>query len=130
MAVFAGILNTHPPDSYDPTHELTQAAFDSLLWKDLISTAHGHSWFPESRGPGVVYAAVDTRGHYLRVAIRFVPNQLQIQMEESRNLLEGDGKIHKKVPAWIANLEEHIRRELGRMSLLGHPSPPSASSHE
>ncbi|HKC51499.1 MAG TPA: hypothetical protein VKF60_11950 [Myxococcota bacterium] len=126
VAVIAGILNTHPPRSYDPTHELSQADFDAMLVRDFLATAHGHSWFPEARQGDIRYATVDTRGHYLRVAIHMNTQQLRIEIVESRNLMQSDGVIHKTVISWIANLEGNIRRELGRMASYGsaQSAPP------
>lgn len=123
VAVIAGILNTHPPVSYDPTRELPQREFDAMLARDFLATAHGRSWFPDARQGDVRYATVDTRGHYLRVAIHMNTRQLRIEIVESRNLLQSNGVIHKKAVAWVENLEAHIRRELGRLASYGSTQP-------
>jgi hypothetical protein len=128
VAVVAGILNSHPPLSYDPNHELPATQFDDMLRRDLIEGSHGHSWSPGAREGDVRYATVDTRGHYLRVAIHMSSKQLRIEIVESRNLLQEDGVIHKKVVDWLGNLEAHIRKELDRMAAISHgdAAPPGA----
>jgi len=116
VAVLAGINNVKLPGWYDPTKELPQADFDTMLEHNFVSMAGGHSWLPGVRKDGVRYASVDTRGHHLLVAIHLATDRLSIEFVESRNLLQENGRIHKKVPDWIDNLANHIRRELARLS--------------
>lgn len=116
LAILSGILNKPPPLALDPTHPMPAADFDRLIWQSYMYNARSRSWFPESRKPGEIIAAVDTRGHYLQVSLRYDQGQITTEILQSRNLLQEGGEIHKKAVAWIANLHEHIRRELGRMA--------------
>ena len=118
VAIVAGILNSHPPADYDPMAELSEEEFNALLWQRFVGTARSRGWFPESREGDTIYASVNTRGLYLRAAIERGPEQLRVSIVESRNLSEGGGRIHKRAVAWLRNLEAHIRREVGRMSLI------------
>ena len=119
VAVLAGILNTSPPADYDPTKPLSDQEFNTLLWQKFVGSARaGRSWFPESREGRTIFAAVNTRGLYLRAAIETDVDQVRISIVESRNLSQGDGRIRKRAIQWIDNLEAHIRRELGRMSVI------------
>jgi len=86
--------------------------------------ADGRSWFPGARQGDVRYASVDTRGHYLQVAIHMSTRELRIEIVESRDLMQSDGMIHKKAVAWVSNLESHIRRELGRLAAYGASGAP------
>jgi hypothetical protein len=86
--------------------------------------ADGRSWFPGARQGDVRYASVDTRGHYLQVAIHMSTRELRIEIVESRDLMQSDGMIHKKAVAWVSNLESHIRRELGRLAAYGTSGAP------
>ena len=120
LAIFAGILNKPPPADFDPTGPpLTDEQFRKLLWDYFLRDARGRSWFPESTGPGIVYAAVNARSHYLRVALTFNESVIETQIVASENLMQGEGKIHNRALKWIAQLHEHIRRELGRLSASG-----------
>lgn len=116
LAILSGILNKRPPANYDPRVGLPEAEFQSLVWDHYLQSASARSWFPESREPGYVVAAVSARRHYLRVGISFDTRVITIRILESRNLLQSSGRIHKRVPLWLERLNEHIRRELGRMS--------------
>jgi len=118
VAIVARILNSHLPPDYAPMVELPEEEFNALLWHRFVGTAHSRSWFPESREGGTIYASVNTRGLYLRAAIERGPKHLRVFIVESRNLSEGGGRIHKRAVAWLRNLEAHIRREVGRMSLI------------
>ncbi|HTO69055.1 MAG TPA: hypothetical protein VMR31_04270 [Myxococcota bacterium] len=124
MAVVAGILNVPVKKSYDPTQTLSQRDFDTMLAHEYISSERGRSWFPAERDGNVRYAYVDTRDHYLRVAIHMDPGVLRIEIVESKNLLQEDGRIHKKVPEWIDNLATHIQRELFRLAAYGTAGRP------
>jgi len=118
VAIVAGILNSHPPVDYDPMAKISEEEFHALLWQRFVGTARTRSWFPESREGDTIYASVDTRGLYLRAAIERRPDQIRVSISESRNLSEGDGRIHKRAVVWLRNLEAHIRREVGRMALI------------
>jgi hypothetical protein len=118
VAVIAGILNSHPPESYDPSRELPEQEFNALIWRHFVGTAPGRSWFPESRSGGTIFASVDTRGLYLRAAIEQSPTSLRISLVESRNLSQSETRIHKRAVVWLRNLEAHIRREVARMSAI------------
>jgi len=118
VAIVAGILNSHPPADYDPMAEVSEEEFHALLWQRFVGTAHSRSWFPESREGETIYASVNTRGLYLRAAIERGPDQLRVSIVESRNLSQGDGRIHKRAVVWLRSLEAHIRREVGRMALI------------
>ena len=121
VAIFAGILNKPPPPSYDPRVDLSSDEFDSMLWTDFVSTARGRSWFPESRDGDTIYTTVNTRGLYLRAGIEIQASRLVIRIVESRNLEQSESRIHKRALKWLRNLELHITRELGRISVLGSP---------
>jgi hypothetical protein len=118
VAVLAGILNAPPPPEYDPTRTYSEQEFNSIIWQGFVGSAHGRSWFPESREGSTIYAAVNTRGLYLRAAIEREPGSLRIRIVESRNLDQSETRIHKRAIQWLGNLEAHIRREVGRMSVL------------
>jgi hypothetical protein len=121
LAILAGITNKSLPRDTDPARTYTDAEFQKLIWDDYLRDAPGRSWFPVSRAPGVVYAAVDTRGHYLRVALQFDRTSIRTEIVESRNLLQEDGRIHKRALSWIENLHAHIRRELTRIAFVQTP---------
>jgi len=116
LAILSGILNQRPPETYDPRVGLSELEFQALVWNHYLRSASARSWFPESREPGYVVAAVSARRHYLRVGISFDTQTISIRLLESRNLRQSDTRIHERVPLWLDRLEEHIRRELGRMS--------------
>jgi len=118
VAVIAGILNTPPPADYDPTEELSPEEFDAMIWRGFAGRAHRRSWFPESREGNVILAAVNTRGLYLRASIEIKDREIVISIVESKNLSQSETRIHKRAIKWLRNLEAHIRREIGRMSLL------------
>jgi hypothetical protein len=127
VAILAGIRNTNAAVGYDPLHP--PADFDRFVWASYMTDPPGRSWFPESLQPGTVIAAVDTRGHYLQVSLKYDASTIRTELLQSRNLLQEDGRIHRKVPAWIANLHEHIGRELTRLAALRNgpqPAPPSS----
>ena len=124
VAIFSGIYNKHPPASYDPTKPLSGEDFDRFIWENYLSAGRTRSWFPESRKPGTVIAAVDTRGHYLEVALAFDTATIQTELIQSKNLQQENGQIHRKVIAWIDNLHEHIRRELNRLATLQRLETP------
>ena len=117
VAILAGILNKPPPDDYRPGGDMDRETFDEFVWHHFLVDARTRSWFPESRQRGLVVAAVNTRGHYLKVEIRHDTELVTIQVVESRNLQQSGGRIHKRALAWLRNLEVHIRRELGRMAV-------------
>jgi hypothetical protein len=123
LAIFSGILNRPPPPEFDPSEALSDEEFQALLWKHYLSEARGRSWFPESHEPGVIRASVTTRGHYLRVALSYDRVSIRTRIEESRELLQSDTRIHGRAIKWINRLHEHIRRELKRMAF----SNPSAA---
>lgn len=118
VAIIAGILNTPPPAGYDPSVELTDREFDAMIWNGFVAQARGKSWFPESRSKNTIYAAVDTRGLFLRVRIDRGPEVIRISVVNSRNLDQSDTRIHKQAIKWLRNLEAHIRREIGRMAVF------------
>jgi hypothetical protein len=126
VAILAGIRNKSAAVGYDPLRP--PADFDRFVWSSYMIDAPGRSWFPESLQPGRVIAAVDTRGHYLQVALKYDASAISTELLQSRNLLQENGHIHKKVLAWIANLHEHIRRELDRLAALRNGPPPAPPS--
>jgi hypothetical protein len=123
IAIFSGILNTMPPPAYDPQRTMPQAEYEKFLWDYYLRTGQTRSWFPESRSPGQVIAAVNTRGHYLQVALNFDQQKIRTEFLKSQNLEQENGQIHKAVITWIGNLHEHIKRELGRMAVISRPMP-------
>ncbi len=122
LAILSGILNKPPPADYDPHAPLSAEEFSKLVWANYLRDARSRSWFPESREPGVVIAAVSTRGLYLRVALRFDESAIHTEILESRNLDQTEGRIHRRALQWIERLRQHIRRELGRMSFTAASS--------
>ena len=119
LAIIAGILNKPPPPNYDPTQPLSDEDFQHLLWEHFLRDARGRSWFPDSIDPGVVYASVNTRGYSLRVALEFNQSTIETRIISSENLSQSESRIHKRALQWITRLHDHIRRELGRLSLSG-----------
>jgi len=117
LAILSGILNKPPPSDLEPRAILPEDEFHALVWKHYLSEARSRSWFPESREPGVIRAAVNTRGHYLRVALEFDQTSVRMRIEESRELLQTRTHIHRRAIKWINGLQAHIQRELGRMAL-------------
>ncbi|HTO06063.1 MAG TPA: hypothetical protein VMR86_03325 [Myxococcota bacterium] len=127
VAILAGIRNKSAAVGYDPL--VPPANFERFVFASYMTDPPGNSWFPESLQPGTVIAAVDTRGHYLEVALKYDTSAIRTELLQSRNLLQENGRIHKKALAWIANLHEHIQRELNRLARLRMgPSPEPASS--
>jgi hypothetical protein len=122
VAILAGILNTHPPADYDPTRDLPEQEFNALIWQDFVGEAGARSWFPDSRDGSTIYASVSTRGLFLRAAIEKKSGALEISVVESRNLRQRRGRIHKRAIKWLRNLEAHVRREVGRMSVFARPA--------
>ena len=118
VAVICGILNTTPPGDYDPTVTLPDEQFRKLVWVGFVGSAKSRSWFPESRDGSTIYAAVNTRGHYLRAAIEQQPTQIRLSIAESRELDQANGRIHEAAVKWMRNLDAHIRREVGRMAMM------------
>jgi len=126
VAILAGIRNKSAAVGYDPIRPPSD--FDRFVWASYMIDPPGRSWFPESLQPGTVIAAVDTRGHYLQVALKYDASSIRTEILQTRNLLQEKGEIHKKVLAWIANLHEHITRELNRLAALRRGPPPLQSS--
>jgi hypothetical protein len=126
VAVLAGIENIQVPTWYDPKQVLPQAQFDAMVASSFMSPAGGRSWQAGVRKDDVRYAFVDVRGHHLLVAIHLATDRLRIEFVESRDLLEADGRIHKKVPEWIDHLATHIGRELQRLSSRVGTTTPAA----
>jgi hypothetical protein len=122
LAILSGILNKPPPPQIDPLVPYTDEQFQRLVWDHYLSTAHGRSWFPVSRDPGIVYAAVDTRGHYLRVALMYDTASIRTEIVETKNLKQSEGEIHSRALSWIENLHNHIRRELARLAFATEPA--------
>lgn len=118
VAVICGILNTTPPADYDPMKPLSDEEFKAMIWIRLVGSARSRSWFPESRDGSTIYAAVNTRGHYLRAAIEQKPMEIRMSIVESRNLEQANGRIHEAAVKWMRNLDDHIRREVGRMAVM------------
>ena len=125
LAILSGVLNKPPPMGFDPGRRMSDEEFDRLVWDHYMRTARSRSWFPESRAPGIVYAAVNARSHYLRVSLTFDASLIRTEILASENLQQADGRIHKKAIKWITRLHEHIRRELGRLAFSARPSASS-----
>lgn len=119
LAILSAILNKPPPSDIDPRVTLPDDGFQALVWQHYLSDARSRSWFPESREPGIVRAAVNRRGHYLRVALSFDQSYVRSEIEESRELLQTKTHIHRRAITWMNWLHERIRRELGRMAYPG-----------
>jgi hypothetical protein len=117
LAIMAGILNKPPPPGYDPTLSMSEEEFQRFLWEHFLRDARSRSWFPESVGPGVVKASVNTRGYSLRVALDFDQKTISTRILSSENLSQSDTRIHRRALKWIARLHDHIQRELGRLAL-------------
>jgi len=126
VAILAGIRNKSAAVGYDPLRP--PADFERFVWASYMVDPPGNSWHPESLQPGVVIAAVETRGHYLQVSLKYDPSAIHTQLLQTRDLLQEEGQIHRKVPAWIQNLHEHIQRELLRLAALRHGPPPSSAA--
>jgi hypothetical protein len=126
VAILAGIRNKNAAVGYDPLRP--PAEFDRFLWTSYMTDPPGNSWHPESLKPGVVIAAVDTRGHYLQVSLKYDASAIRTEFLQSKNLLQENGEIHRKVPAWIENLHGHIQRELSRLAALRNGPPPAPRS--
>jgi hypothetical protein len=117
LAIVAGILNKPPPPGYDPTQPMSDEVFQRFLWEHFLRDARGRSWFPDSVAPRVVNTSVNTRGYSLRVALEFNQTTIETQIISSENLSQSETRIHRRALQWIARLHDHIRRELGRLSL-------------
>src|SRR5262245_2512850 len=118
LAIVAGILNKPPPPGYDPTQPMSEQEFQRFLWEHFLRDARSRSWFPDSVAPGVVSASVNTRGYSLQVALSFDETTIETQLISSENLSQSEPRIHRRALQWIARLHDHIRRELGRLSLV------------
>lgn len=119
IAVIAAITNRRPPPDYLPSQTLSDEEYERLVWQAFLHEAHSRSWAVESRQPGEIIAVVDVRSHYLQLGIPYDQTTVRLEIRETRNLKQSQGRIHRKVPLWIRRLEDRIRRELGRMSFAG-----------
>lgn len=75
-------------------------------------------WFLESVDSPVLTVGY-LQGHlYLRVAVRFQPQGVDLRIVDSKHLSQEGGKIHEVALIWVDELEASIRRALGQAATV------------
>ena len=119
VAILTAITERPEPPPYDDTVVLGQAG-DAIIWSLFKqSVAQQNAWFPESYSAGVIYAGLQIRSHYLRVAIRYDTEAVRTEIVESRNLDQSKTRIHENALVWVDRLNVKIRRALGQVAFRG-----------
>jgi hypothetical protein len=118
FVILASLADNPPPLELSPELEITDRALQAWFGGFYRSarTSSGN-WFLEGRSPGVVYAGLQRRSHYLRVGLHYDEAKIRFVIEDSRNLKQSHWRIHRSAVVWIQELEIDIRRSLGQLSV-------------
>jgi hypothetical protein len=117
IAILTALTDLSHPPAYDPNVIVAGSVGDAIAWSLFKEAERSSSgWYPESHEPGVIFAGLDVRSHYMRIAIHYDTKSVRTQIVESRNLKQSGGRIHRKANAWLAKLEAKIRVALGQVS--------------
>lgn len=100
--------------------DITNAITDQNYQK---SRASKWPWSFEGTQKGTVFAGFDYGKFYMRVAVEYDTQYVQLTIVDSRNLSQTETRIHKKAFTWIQGLEKKIRWNLGEYSRLSHGLP-------
>ena len=118
FAILAALADNPPPADLSPELEITDRALKAWFGPFYQSArTPGRNWFLEGRSPGVVYSGLQRGSHYLRVALHYDSSKIRFVIEESRNLRQRGGRIHRSAVLWMQELEIDIRRSLGQLSV-------------
>jgi len=83
-------------------------------------------WQFERADGNIVYAGLTIRTHYLQAMITMGEDSFVTTVCDSENLKQTDTKIHRKVPAWKATLDDELATTAARADAMGM-TPPDAS---
>lgn len=117
ISIPSGVSDALTLDAVEKALAGTEPGSRNNYWKS--------QWRPEDRDPGNkwIRIALTSRSHALTVCYRIEGDLLLADVPCSRDLKQGRGVIHKKVPAWINNLKPLISAQLyaaaNGSSLLG-----------
>jgi hypothetical protein len=111
-------ITEEPPADLTPGAEITDSVLSAVI-RGYRSVHDRHTWYFEDRKPGVIYAGYQRRKWYMRVAVRYSTNDVTLLVEDSRNLKQSAGRIHKRAIAELQSLENRLRRTLGQVAQQG-----------
>jgi hypothetical protein len=78
----------------------------------IIRAARNQTWRLRRVKPGQLEATKRWRSHIAVVAINYSPDTYDIIFRRSQNLLEGDGRIHRRFNQFVFQLDEEISKQL------------------
>lgn len=91
----------------------TSTSPSSKIIDDAIARAAAATgWTLEAIGPGQYRGTIGWRTHTAVVNITYTDQSYSIVLEQSQNLLEGDGQIHRNYNRRVEQLEAEIDRQL------------------
>lgn len=101
---------------------ISDHALDARLWthqslQEDNKWAEDGKWFLESAEPDVIYAGCRSGEHYLRVAMQYSKDWVDMRIIGSKNLHQSGNRIHKLALSWLNDLEVLVRAELGSFGL-------------
>jgi hypothetical protein len=79
---------------------------------DIRRAARMEGWQVEEVAPRMLYVTRSRADHAATAAVTYDRAAFSIELRSSRNLKQGDGKIHKLYNEWVRSLEEAIQREV------------------
>ncbi|CPR15442.1 lipoprotein [Brenneria goodwinii] len=85
---------------------------DDQVKKAILQAGLEREWVMTPVSPGLINGHLDQRGHVADIRINYSPTSYSINYVSSRNLIAGDGKIHRNYNRWINNLDREIQLKL------------------
>ncbi|MCG8157382.1 hypothetical protein JMY81_20515 [Brenneria goodwinii] len=110
VVALAGCARTAPV--LNVTTPIAAHHTDDQVKKAILQAGLEREWVMTPVSPGLINGHLDQRGHVADIRINYSPTSYSINYVSSRNLIAGDGKIHRNYNRWINNLDREIQLKL------------------
>src|SRR5215467_8108312 len=117
LAILMAITDRAVPPKLAPGEKVTDSVLSAVIDPATNNTRRQRGpWHFEDRQPGIVYAGFEERRYYMRVAVRYNPRNVTMEIVDSRNLKQSEDRIHKRAFVWLGQFEQRVRRALGTLA--------------
>lgn len=115
-AIVQAAIGNKSPDIKSNWESVVDSLLSAKVFGYRSPLRNNRSWYVEEVDDNSVLLGFSSQNYYMRVRLNVTENPIMPQIEESKNLRQSGGSIHKSAVQWIENFSVRARSMLGAFS--------------